>query len=56
LQNLLGYLEAHIRSYFYTFENGLKFGIMNDTVDLLEWRRKGYENDCVEWFKNINYD
>ena len=48
LQNLLGYLEAHIRSYFYTYEYVLKFGIMNNTLDLLEWRRKGYENDCVE--------
>ena len=56
LQNILSFLEAHIRSYFYTYNEGFKYGILNDTMDLLEWRRKSYETDCVEWFKNINYD
>ncbi|CAG8618968.1 15933_t:CDS:2, partial [Dentiscutata heterogama] len=56
LQNLLGYLEAYIHSYFYTYKDELKFEIINNTMDLIEWKRKGYENNCVEWFKNINYD
>ncbi|CAG8580960.1 20249_t:CDS:1, partial [Dentiscutata erythropus] len=56
LQNILNFLEAHIRSYFYTYNEGLKYGIINDTIDLIEWRRKGYENDCKKWFAEINYD
>ena len=31
LQNILGFLEAHIRSYFYIFNEGYKYASMNNT-------------------------
>ena len=54
LQNILGFLEAHIRSYFYIFNEGYKYASMNNTQDLIMWRAKSYENDFNFWFEEAN--
>ncbi|CAG8683661.1 1277_t:CDS:1 [Scutellospora calospora] len=54
LQNILSFLEAHIRSYFYIFNKGYKYALMNNTQDLNTWRVNGYQKDFEFWFNIIN--
>ncbi|RIB04248.1 hypothetical protein C2G38_2222893 [Gigaspora rosea] len=54
LKNILEFLEAHIRSYFNLFNNGYSYYIQYNTLDLMEHRRKSYENDFEIWFQNVN--
>jgi hypothetical protein len=41
-----------MRSYTYSFYGGMKY--YHDDPELVEWRRKQYEEDFDEWFKNLN--
>ncbi|RIB20246.1 hypothetical protein C2G38_2179763 [Gigaspora rosea] len=54
LKNILEFLEAHIRSYFNLFNNGYSYYIQYNTLDLMEHKRKSYENDFEIWFQNVN--
>ena len=54
LQNILSFLEAHVRSYFYIFNEGNKYALMNNTQDLNMWRAKSYEKDFEIWFEETN--
>jgi hypothetical protein len=54
LISIMSFVEAHIGSYFNTFNKGYNYFLANNTLDLMEWRRKGYENDIEEWFIEIN--
>ncbi|KAF0466649.1 hypothetical protein F8M41_026152 [Gigaspora margarita] len=54
LQGILAFLEAHICSYFYIFEEGFKYSKMNNTDDLNLWRAEGYEQDFNKWFSKVN--
>ena len=51
-KQLIGFLEAHIRSYTYTFYDGKKY-YYDDSI-LIERRRKNYENDFIWGFKELN--
>ncbi|KAF0497101.1 hypothetical protein F8M41_020793 [Gigaspora margarita] len=54
LQGILSFLEAHICSYFYIFEEGYKYSKMNNTNDLNLWRAEGYQQDFEYWFSIVN--
>ena len=49
---LISFLEAHMRSYTHTFYNGLKY--YYDDSELIEWRRKHYEID-FKWGFELLY-
>ena len=43
-----------MRSYFYIFNEGNKYALMNNTQDLNMWRTKSYEKDFEFWFEETN--
>ncbi|KAF0358553.1 hypothetical protein F8M41_014430 [Gigaspora margarita] len=54
LKSILGFLDAHIGSYYNMYHNGKKYFKENNTFDLREHRSKSYENDFKIWFKEMN--
>ncbi|KAF0382635.1 hypothetical protein F8M41_011865 [Gigaspora margarita] len=54
LKNILEFLEAHTRSYFNLFGDSYNYFIQYNTLDLMEHRRRSYENDFKIWFENVN--
>ncbi|CAG8801409.1 40968_t:CDS:1 [Gigaspora margarita] len=54
LKSILGFLDAHIGSYYNMYYDGEKFFKENNTFDLREHRSKGYENDFRIWFNEMN--
>ncbi|CAG8747733.1 3178_t:CDS:1, partial [Gigaspora margarita] len=54
LKSILGFLDAHIGSYFNIYNNGERYFRENDTFDLREHRSLSYENDFTVWFWIVN--
>ncbi|CAG8543106.1 14726_t:CDS:1 [Gigaspora margarita] len=54
LKSILGFLEAHIGSYFNMYCDGEKYFKENNAFDLQEHRAKSYENDFNVWFHEVN--
>ncbi|CAG8729597.1 2742_t:CDS:2 [Gigaspora margarita] len=54
LEELLGFINAHVKSYFNMFHTGETYYIEKDCIDLRDHRARYYENDFNIWFKEIN--